>query len=290
MRNVLALVAVLAFVTVSCEPPVQDDDVITRFNAELTLMGQIQERGTLHVGVEANFPPWSSVDASGNAQGFTEDLGRLIADSLGVDVEFTALPSSNMPVYVETGKLDIAFPVLPITEEVYRERGMSDPYFVAHQKLLVPRSSPITGLEDLDGKVVCSAITPPTETDIGVLNPAVKTVVRAVDRDGCLRPIAKGQVAAVTGPDILLLSYAARHPGLRVVGDELSTEGYGAMVGDSFGGFAEFVNSVLAEADRELYWNKLYERWVTPVTGEPSPPFPTMTLQEAAALFPSSAP
>jgi ABC-type amino acid transport substrate-binding protein len=283
---VSALACVLGLIALSCEPPVQDDDVIPNFNAELTLMGQIQDRGTLVVGVEENFPPWSTLDAAGNAEGFLVDLGRLIAESLGVEVEFRSVPTSNMEVYVETGEIDVAFPVAPVTEELYRDRGLSDPYYVAHQKFLVPERSAITGPQDLDGEAVCSVITPATEIDVEELNPNVRTVVAAAERDGCLRPIARGDVAAVTGPDIVLLSYAARTPGLRIVGAELTTEGYAVMVDEEFGGFGEFVDSVLAEADREQYWTELYEKWVTPVTGEPPPGFPTMTLEEAAALYP----
>jgi ABC-type amino acid transport substrate-binding protein len=287
MRIVSAVTCLLGLVALSCEPPVEDDDVIPNFNAELTLMGQIQDRGTLVVGLEDDFPPWSSVDAAGNADGFLADLGRLIAESLGVDVEFREVPTSNMEVYVETGKLDVAFPVAPVTEELYRDRGLSDPYYVAHQKLLVPDDSSISGPEDLDGEAVCSVITPATEIDIDELNPNVGSVMSAVEREGCLGPIARGEVAAVTGPDIVLLSYAARRPGLRIVGAELTTEGYAVMVDEEFGGFGEFVDSVLAEADRELYWTELYEKWVSPVTEEPAPGFPTMTLEEAAALFPA---
>jgi polar amino acid transport system substrate-binding protein len=286
MRIVSALVCLIGLAAVSCEPPIPDDDVVPNFNPELTLMGQIQDRGTLVVGLEDGFAPWSSLDSDANATGFLADLGRLIAESLGVEVEFRAVPTYNMEALVESGELDVAFPVAPVTEEMYRDSGLSDPYFVAHQKLLVPEGSSISGLDDLAARPVCSAISHATEVEIDELNPGVGSVAAAVQRDDCLRPLVNGEVAAVTGPDILLLSYAAWRPELRIVGEELTTEGYAVMVGQEFGGFSEFVDSVLAEADREGYWAELYERWISPVTGEPAPEFPTMTVEEAAALYP----
>jgi ABC-type amino acid transport substrate-binding protein len=268
-------------------PPEEDNDRIPNFDPEENIMGQIQEEGVLRVGLESDVPPWSST-ASGVPTGFTVDLGLLVADSLGVDADFVTADREVLPAMVADGDVDMAFPLIPTTEDLLIEHGLTDPYFVAHQRLLVKEGSSISEVEDLAGKEVCSLANEVTGADLEVLNPAIGDVVEATNETECRDLIANDRVDAVTGPDILLLSIAGQEDGLTIVGEQLSTEGYGAVVSRGTGGFDGYVDGVLAEADKELYWTELYEKWISPVTGEDEPPpFPTMNLEEAAALFPS---
>jgi ABC-type amino acid transport substrate-binding protein len=284
--RVLATCALLfALVLSGCVPAEEDDDRIVNFDAEENLMGRIQDRGVLRIGIEADVPPWASSEI-GDPEGFTVDLGQLVADSLGVDAEFVTADRSLLPAMVVDGDVDIAFPLIPTTEELLIEYGLTDPYFVAHQRLLVSAGSEIAGVDDLSGQDVCSVANNDTGVDLETLNPAIEEVVIATTAEECLDLITAGQVEAVTGPDLILLSLASQEDGFEIVGDDLTTEGYGAVVSRGTGGFDGFVDGVFAEADREFYWTELYEQWVSPVTGEPAPPFPTMNLEEAATLFP----
>jgi ABC-type amino acid transport substrate-binding protein len=89
------------------------------------------------------------------------------------------------------------------------------------------------------------------------------------------------------GPDVLLITYLAElGRGYDIVGDELTTEGYGPVVRAGRGGFASFVDSVFAEADREGVWRASYDEWIGPLIGV-AMEFPRMTAEEAAALYPS---
>lgn len=268
-------------------PPEEDNDRIPNFDPEENIMGQIQEEGVLRVGIESDVPPWSST-ASGVPAGFTVDLGLLVADSLGVDADFVTADRDELPAMVADGDVDLAFPLIPTTEDLLIEHGLTDPYFVAHQRLLVEEGAGISEVQDLAGMEVCSLANEVTGADLEVLNPAIGDVIEATNETGCRDLIANDRVDAVTGPDILLLSIADQEDGLTIVGEQLSTEGYGAVVSRGTGGFDGYVDGVLAEADKELYWTELYEKWISPVTGEDEPPpFPTMNLEEAAALFPS---
>jgi ABC-type amino acid transport substrate-binding protein len=280
MYRSLLLICAVGLALAACEPPPIDDDSINRYDPAENLMGEIQRDGLLRVGVLAGLPPWSSDDA-----GFTVDLGRMVADELGVDVTYVSAESDELIEMVRNGDVHLAFPMVPITEGLLEDNGLTDPYWVAHQRLLVPAGEPISGVDDLDGAAVCSLATEGVEVDIATLNPDVGEVIEA-DAAGCLEALQSGEVQAVTGPDILLLALKAQEPDSELVGDQLSTEGYGAVVGQGTGGFNGFVDAVLSEADREGRWADLYAKWVTPVSGDSPPDFPTMTLEEAAALFP----
>jgi glutamate transport system substrate-binding protein len=287
IRITIACSLALAVSFGACVPAEEDNDRIPNFDPAENIMGQIQEDGVLKIGVEGDTFPWSSTQDASPPLGFNVDLGQLVADSLGVDAEFVTADRDALPAMVADGDLHIAFPLIPITENLLIDHGLTDPYYVAHQRLLVRDGSAIDGLDDLGGSDVCSIANAETGADVELLNPQIAEVI-ATDERECLDLIRDDRVDAVTGPDILLLTIAAAEEHLTIVGDQMTTEGYGAVVSRGTGGFDGFVDGVFAEADQELYWTDLYAEWISPVTGEDPPPFPTMNLEEAAALFPAS--
>ena len=284
----------VAMLFAACVPAEEDNDRIPKFDPEDNIMGEIQQEGVLKIGIEPDAAPWSSAVTGGRKVlpgpplGFTVDLGQLVADSLGVDAEFVVPPDpKQLPEMVDDGRVDLAFPLIPITEDLLVEHGLTDPYWVAHQRLLVPAGSPIENVDDLDGTTVCSIANPESGVQIEALNPNIQDVIHAPGVHECQRLMRASEVDVITGPDILLLTIQDAQEGLELVGDELTTEGYGGVVSRGTGGFDGYVDGIFAEADKELDWTRLYAKWLSPVTGQDPPPFPTMNLEEAAALFPS---
>jgi ABC-type amino acid transport substrate-binding protein len=76
---------------------------------------------------------------------------------------------------------------------------------------------------------------------------------------------------------------AATYP---IAGDQLSTEAYGAVVQKDAPGFIEVVKNILERAQADGTWAESYHRWIEPLEPDSDPEPPTMTVEEAAALFP----
>ena len=68
---------------------------------------------------------------------------------------------------------------------------------------------------------------------------------------------------------------------LKLVGDDLTTEPYGAGIKDGDTAFKEFVDGTIAEFKSDGRWKKTHEKWVSQYTKEPEEP-PTMTLAGGA--------
>ena len=67
---------------------------------------EILERGTVKVGVQGAFKPWSFPAPDGTLQGIEVDLGKSVADTLGV-----------MPTFaVSAGGYEIVTPTLGLTD------------------------------------------------------------------------------------------------------------------------------------------------------------------------------
>lgn len=138
--------AACAFVLLGgCVPPEESNDKIKRYDPETNIMGQIQQRGVLRVGLPEDHPPFAIVDEGGDPEGFLVDMSGLIADSLGVEPEFVAAPSEELLEMVTPDPddpeaettADVVFPMTYITERLVKRFTFSDPYWVGHTRVIV---------------------------------------------------------------------------------------------------------------------------------------------------------
>jgi polar amino acid transport system substrate-binding protein len=281
----IALTVTMAAAT-ACVPPVEETTTPESFDPD-TVMGEIQGRGELRIGIASDRPPFGSAPEGESAAGLTADLGAYVADALHVEPAYVAAPNDELLAMIEGAEVDIAFPITTITEPLVRQHSFTDPYWIAHQRVLGFDGQ--ATIEDLSGATVCSFIDPETEVLLSDLDPEIR--VTSVDRpQDCLVQLAAGSPA--TASDAVLLglleefeerSDVDRAP--VIGGDDLTTEGYGAVVVQDAPGFAEVVDNILARAKEDGTWARVVSQWV----GDAAPEPPDLTLEEAAALYPANA-
>ena len=279
MPRFLLLIAA-TLVLASCIPAEPDDDLIRNFDPEDTVMGAIQERGTLQVGFDDAMPP--------DLRGFVSNLGREVSEALGVEVEYSTATTSDLLSGISDDTFDVVFPLMPITEgrvdEMRKTHGFTDPYLVAHQRLLVGEGyTTVTSVQELAGRSACAALDDQTGLDLtGIV--ADLDVIES-DVEGCRQAMESGEVDAVTAPDIVLAGLIEQLPGATIVGDQLNTEGYGAVVEAGANAWTDYVSQVLEEAQQEGRWTDFFNASFEETLGSQDPP--GMSAEEAAALFPS---
>ena len=270
----------------SCVPPVEETTTPAHFNPE-TVMGQIQERGELKIGVATDRPPFAEAGHGiGAVQGVTVDLGAYVAEAMHVDATFVEARNDDLLGMIDDEEVDLAFPITTITEPLVRHYSFTDPYWVAHQRVLGfdGRFDP----DDLGGETVCSFIDPDTEVSLDDVNPAIEVspVTEPID---CVGPLQKGHPATASDAVLTgLFASLARSPKAttaEIGGDDLTTEGYGAVVIGDAPGFIEVVDNILQRAKDDGVWQRAMTKWIT-VPDAPTEP-PDLTVEEAAALYPA---
>src|ERR687895_922974 len=113
-------------------------------------MGRIQEAGEIKIGVKYDVPPFGFQNPeSGDIEGFDVDLGKAIAEKLGVEPNFVEAISDNRIPFIQDGTVDLVLSTMTINAERAAEIGFTDPYFIAHGRILVPQDSDIQGVDDL---------------------------------------------------------------------------------------------------------------------------------------------
>lgn len=297
MRNVqrwrwlFALLTVVALLGAACgggdEEPTNGDTGAEEeeFDADST-MGKLQEAGTITIGVKFDVPPFGFVrPGEDEPQGFDVDLGNIIADRLGVEAEFVEAISDNRIPFLQDGTVDLILSTMTITTDRDAEIDFSRPYFIAHQKLLVPEGSDIEGLDDLAGKTVCTVLGSTGESNLKEKAPKAKR--RTVDAySECLELLQNGAVDAEISDDVILTGQIIQDDSLTLVGEELTTEPYGIGIPDGQTDMQGFVDGVLQDIFDSGQWDELYDEWVGQYTGE-EPDHPSrLELQDALDLFP----
>ena len=249
-----------------------------------TTMAKLQQEGEITIGVKFDVPPFGFKNPkSGNVEGFDIDLAKAIADELGVKPKYIEALSDNRIPFLKDGTADLILSTMTINAERDEEIDFSEPYFVARGRILVKESdTSIKGVDDLDGKEVCTALGSTYADTLKEDAPRAKR--RLVDSySECLELIQNGAVDAVSTDDVILTGMIIQDDSLKLVGEPLTTEPYGAGIKEGDAAFQEFVTEVVQKFKQDGRWAKSYEKWVGQYTGEDQKP-PTMTLEEAIGL------
>jgi len=248
-----------------------------------TTMGEIQDRGEIKIGVKFDVPPFGFRNPQNDeVEGFDVDMGRIIAEELGVEPNFVEAISDNRIPFLERGTVDVILSTMTINQERDQEIDFSEPYYIARGRILVPGDSDIAGLEDLAGNSVCTALGSTYEETLSEDAPDAE--LRLVDTySECLELLQNGAVDAISTDDVILTGMIIQDDTLKLVGDELTTEPYGAGISDGDTEFQKFVSDTLEAAQEDGRWAETYQEWVGQYTDQEAQP-PAMTLEEALEL------
>lgn len=292
-KRAFALVGVLAALAIPIAGCGDDDETSTsgseattteqaqveKYPADSTL-GRIQQAGTLKAGVKFDVPPFGFKNPqSGDVEGFDVDLGKAIAEKLGVEFQPVEAISDNRIPFLEQGTVDVVLSTMTINAERVEQINFSEPYYVAKGRILVKEDSDITGIDDLAGRKVCTALGSTYEKTLKTQAPEAD--LKLVDSySECLELIQNGAVEAVSTDDVILTGMIIQDDSLKLVGEELTTEPYGVGIKKDDAQLTEFVNGVVSEYKQDGRWADAYQEWVGKYTKETAEP-PTLTLDEA---------
>jgi len=293
-RALLAMALAVAALTLAACGDDDDDDgggggdggdqaaEAEQFPADTT-MGKIQDRGTIRIGVKYDVPPFGFLNPqTDEVEGFDVEMGKIVAEELGVEPEFVEAISDNRIPFLQQGEVDLILSTMTINQERDLEIEFSEPYYIARGRILVPGDSDIQGIEDLAGKRVCTALGSTYEETIREQAPEAD--LRLVDTySECLELLQNGAIDAESTDDVILTGQIIQDDTLKMVGDELTTEPYGAGIKEGDKEFQQFVSDTFAAAEEDGRWEELYQEWIGQYIDKEEQP-PDMTLQEALEL------
>lgn len=112
--------------------------------------------------------------------------------------------------------------------------------------------------------------------------------LKLVDRySECLELLQTGAVDAVSTDNVILTGMVIQDDSLALLGEDFTTEPYGAGIPEGDTEFKQFVDESITAFIEDGTWQETYDEWVgqyIPEERQQGPP--EITLEEALELFP----
>jgi glutamate/aspartate transport system substrate-binding protein len=235
---------------------------------------RVRDTSTLSIGVRESSVPFSFIDSQKQPQGYSIDLCLKVADAIKtelklprLDVRFVAVTSANRIAMVKEGKVDLECGSTTNTRDRQKDVAFAYTTFVAGIKMLARKSSNISGIDDLRGKIVVVTKGTTSEKMLRQMNDdrVLKlTIVEAKDHNESFAAVADGRAAAFPMDDVLLYGLISKAPNpddFAVVGKYLSVEPYAIMLRKDEPAFERLVDRTLIEMFQSGEIRRVYTRW-----------------------------
>ncbi|MDQ2805054.1 MAG: transporter substrate-binding domain-containing protein [Pseudomonadota bacterium] len=117
----------------------------------------IKSRGTLIVGVKADYVPFGFRSPSGQIDGIEPALAADVAKRLGVKLELVPVNAANRMQFLTQGKIDLMIATMNDTPERRRVLDIVQPdYYASSYTVMAPKAAKLASWSDLNGKPICA--------------------------------------------------------------------------------------------------------------------------------------
>jgi polar amino acid transport system substrate-binding protein len=219
----------------------------------------------LVVGTDAAYAPFESQNDKGEIVGFDIDIVRAVAAKAGLEVKFVNTPWEGIFNALAQGDRDLLISSIGITAERRQTIDFSDPYFDAHQLIVVPSSSKVAKFDDLKKlKVGVQTGTSGDEVVSKLLGKTNTNIKRYELWPLALKELESGGVDAVVADNGVIVHYVASNKdnGFRMVNDPAFTpEQYGIAVKKGNAAMLAKINKALADIRADGTYDKIYTQY-----------------------------
>lgn len=157
MKKIALLMGALLIATVGlvgCTSKTKESTTSTN------LLESIKKQGTIKIGTEGTYAPYTYHDSNGKLVGFDVEIAEEVAKRLGVKPEFIETKWDGMLAGLDAKRFDIVVNQVGISEERKKKYDFSDPYVTSRAVLVVKSdNTTINTFEDLKGKKAAQTLT-----------------------------------------------------------------------------------------------------------------------------------
>ncbi len=225
-------------------------------------LADIQQRGTLRVGLDASFPPFEVINENDEIIGLDVDIAQAVAADLGVEAEFVNIGFDGLYDALLARRVDVVLSGLPYDPRWTQDVAYTRPYFNAGQMLVTPSDdNSIQAVEDLAGRTV--AIEWGSQADMEGRRLAQEiediTLLRRESAEAALEALFRGEAEAAI---VDAVSGARAFPrGLKII-TYVSDDWYVGAVHIESQALLEAINQSLTQLDENGEMARLQAKWL----------------------------
>ena len=218
------------------------------------------------VAMNAQFPPFESMNSSGQIEGFDVDVMNAIAKEEGFKVTYHQQAWDGIFASLKAGDNDILISGITITDDRKKEMLFSEPYYKITQVDLLPQGKKIVSVEDLK-KMDKVGVTIGTTGDLAaqkILGATSEKIIRLENLPLMLKEVETGAVDAVISDSAVVADYVKKKgdKGFTMVEvPDFTVEYYGIAVRQDDKALMDKINSGLKKIQASGEYDKISDKY-----------------------------
>ncbi len=236
-------------------------------------LARIQAAGEITIAMEGTWAPWTYHDESDELVGFDVEVGKAIAEKLGVEPVFIEGEWDGLLAGLEAGRYDIMVNGVEYTDERGEKYDFSEPYGYIRTAIMVKGdNTEIQSYEDLAGKTTANTI---SSTYAQLAESYGATATGVDDLNQTIELLLQGRVDATLNAEVTFYDYLAVHPDADVKIAALTEEASHVCIpmrkGDDSASLREAVNQAIKELREEGVLSEISVKYFgTDITAVPA--------------------
>lgn len=174
------------------------------------LLAQIQEKGEIVIAMEGTWAPWTYHDENDELVGYDVEVGKAIAQKLGVTATFVEGEWDGLLAGLDAGRYDIMVNGVGITPDRQEKYDFTTPYAYNRTAVIVRGDyDEISSMEDLNGKKTANTI---SSTYAEQAEAYGATVTGVDDLNQTIELLLAGRIDATLNAEVVFADYQKAHP------------------------------------------------------------------------------
>jgi polar amino acid transport system substrate-binding protein len=234
---------------------------------EWPVLERIVRTGKIRVGMSGDQAPLNMKSRSGELIGFEVDLMRLMAQSMGVTVEYVLKPFPELLPALKSGEVDIVMSGMSITAERSLDAVFVGPYMMSGKSLLTkdPKLAEVSRTEDINqSNLTLAALRNSTSQAFAQKRLPLAKLVTVENYDEGIQMIVKGQVNALIADMPACALAVLRYPdeNLQTLSAPFTVEPIGIAVRASELSLQSLLQNYVAAYDDSGFIEMLRVQWL----------------------------
>ena len=217
----------------------------------------------LKVATNVAFPPYEYYEDE-KAVGIDVDIMQAICDKLGYKMELSDMEFGSIITAVATGKTDVGFGAITITEERAKSVHFTTSYSTGIQSIIVKEDSPITTIDDLHGDKIKIGVQQDTTGDIYATDDFGEDHMARFNKAAdAVQALLTGKCSAVIIDNIPAETFVSQNKGLKILPTVYAEEEYGFELSYDNEELYNEVNGALEELLKDGTVHKIVDNYIS---------------------------
>ena len=221
------------------------------------------DKKTIKVATNVAFPPYEYYEDE-KAVGIDVDIMQAICDKLGYEMELSDMEFGSIITAVASGKIDVGFGAITITEERAKSVHFTTSYSTGIQSIIVKEDSPIASVDDLHGDKIKIGVQQDTTGDIYATGDFGEDHIARFNKGAdAVQALLTGKCDAVIIDNSPAETFVAQNKGLKILPTVYAEEEYGFELSYDNEELYNEVNGALEELLKDGTVQKVVDKYIS---------------------------